>query len=106
MQSHDVKNPEKLLESLTNSLVIVRGYLPPGVEKGDPFDIEVVLPPKSKTTSLRDGFLMRCRMREMRYAKADNAVHSGSVSGLAQGVVIVDAVFHGENGEASETRGV
>ena len=105
MQSYDVKNPEKLLESLENSLVIVRGWLPAGVEKGDPYDVEVIIPPKSKTTSLRNGFLMRSRMREMRYAEADNTVHSGSVSGLAQGQVIVDAVFLGEGDEAKEIRG-
>lgn len=105
MQSYEVKNPDKVLESLENSLVIVRGWLPPGVEKGDPYDIEVVIPPKSKTTSLRSGFLMRCRMREMRYAQADNMVHSGSVSGLAQGHVIVDAVFLGDGDEAKEVRG-
>ena len=56
MQSYDVKNAEKLLQSPANSLVIVRGFLPAGVEKGDSFDLEVVVPPKSKTTSLRGGF--------------------------------------------------
>ncbi len=56
MQSYDVKNAEKLLQSPSNSLVIVRGFLPAGVEKGDSFDLEVVVPPKSKTTSLRGGF--------------------------------------------------
>ena len=59
MQSYDVKNPQKLLESPAVSLVVVRGYLPPGVEKGDSFDVEVVVPPKSKTTSLRDGYLLK-----------------------------------------------
>ncbi len=66
MQSHEVRSPQKLLESDTNSLVVVRGYFPPGVQKGDRFDVEVVVPPKSKTTSLRGGYLLRCRMREMR----------------------------------------
>ncbi|MHB9078392.1 MAG: flagellar basal body P-ring protein FlgI [Pirellulaceae bacterium] len=103
MQSYDVKSPQKVLESPTNSLVIVRGYLPAGVEKGDSIDIEVVVPPKSKTTSLRGGFLMRCRLREMQVL--DNAVHSGQVAGLAQGAVIVDSVFAGSDDEVLETRG-
>ena len=82
---------------------MVRGYLPPGVEKGDTFDIEVVVPPKSKTTSLRNGYLLKSRLREMRVL--DNAVHSGNVAGLAQGTVIVDSIFGGADDEVLETRG-
>jgi hypothetical protein len=103
MQSYDVKNAEKLLQSPSNSLVIVRGFLPAGVEKGDSFDLEVVVPPKSKTTSLRGGFLMRCRLREMR--TVDNVTHTGQVAGLAQGAVIVDSLFSGSDDEVLETRG-
>ena len=51
---------------MTNSLVVVRGYLPPGVQKGDRIDVEVVVPPKSKTTSLRGGYLLHSRLRELR----------------------------------------
>ena len=103
IQTHEVKNPQQLLESDTNSLVITRAFLPPGVQKGDRFDVEVVVPPKSETTSLRDGFLLRCRMREMRVL--EGAVRTGSVSGLAQGSVIVDTIFNGMDEEVSETRG-
>ncbi|MHB8866280.1 MAG: flagellar basal body P-ring protein FlgI [Pirellulaceae bacterium] len=103
MQSYEVKSPEKVLESPSNSLVIVRGYLRAGVEKGDSFDVEVIVPPKSKTTSLRGGHLMRCRLREMRVV--DNAIHSGSVAGLAQGAVVVDSLFGGGDDEVMELRG-
>ncbi len=72
-------------------------------EKGDRFDVEVVVPPKSKTTSLRDGYLLRCRMREMRVL--EGAIRTGHVSGLAQGSVIVDTIFNGTDEEVSETRG-
>jgi hypothetical protein len=103
IQSYDVRNPQQLLESPAVSLVVVRGWLPPGVEKGDNFDVEVVVPPKSKTTSLRHGFLLKSRMREIRVL--DNAVHSGHVSGLAQGTVLVDAIFAGTDDAVSETHG-
>ena len=103
MQSHEVSQPQTLLEDPANSLVVVRGWLPPGVQKGDPFDIEVVVPPKSKTTSLRGGYLLRSRLREM--AVMDNAVRSGHVVGLAQGSVVVDSVFEGTSDEVLETRG-
>ncbi len=103
MQSNDVRNPEKVLESPKVSLVVVRCVLPPGVEKGDPLDVEVVVPPKSKTTSLRHGYLLKSRLREMRLL--DNAVHSGHVSGLAEGPVVVDAIFSGTGDPVLETRG-
>jgi hypothetical protein len=103
MQSYEVRNPQKLLESTAASLVVVRAYLPPGVEKGDSFDVEVVVPPKSKTTSLRHGYLLKTRMREIRVL--DNAVHSGNVTGLAQGTVVVDSIFGGTDDEVLETRG-
>ncbi len=61
MQSHDVPHPERFLESDENSLVVARVYLPPGVQKGDRLDVEVVTPPKSKTTSLRGGILFPAR---------------------------------------------
>ncbi len=103
MQSYDVRNPQQLLQSPAVSLVVVRGWLPPGVEKGDSFDVEVVVPPKSKTTSLRQGYLLKSRMREIRVL--DNAVHSGHVAGLAQGPVIVDSIFGGTDDAVLETRG-
>ncbi len=103
IQSHSVAHPEKLLESDQNALVVVRGYLPPGVQKGDRFDVEVVTPPKSKTSSLRSGYLMRCRMKEM--AVLGGAIRSGHVAGLARGAVVVDSLFNGTDDESDETRG-
>ena len=82
MQSHDVSDPQQLLDRDTNSLVVVRGFLPPGVQKGDRFDIRVVVPPKSKTTSLRGGYVLRSRMRQMRVL--EGAIRTGHISGLAQ----------------------
>lgn len=103
MQSYDVSQPEKLLASEDNSLVVVRGYLPPGVQKGDRFDVEVVVPPKSKTTSLRGGFLMRARLREMRVL--DGAMRSGHVIGLAEGPVVIETLFKGTEDVVDATRG-
>jgi hypothetical protein len=103
MQTHEVRNPEQLLESSSNTLAVVKGYLPPGVRKGDRIDVEVALPAKSKATSLQGGYLMRCRLREMRLL--DNAIRSGHVSALAQGSVIVDSIFQGTDDEQMLRRG-
>ncbi len=103
MQTHDVKNPNMVLSSLETALVIVRGYLPPGIQKGDPFDVEVRVPSRSDTVSLRGGWLMRARMRQT--VIADSVLHTGDVEALAEGAVVVDAVFHAGDDDVKEVRG-
>ena len=93
MLSHDVRKAEKILASPTTSMVILRGYLPPGVQKGDTYDVEVRIPSRSETTSLRGGWLMPSRMRQMEVM--GGSVVTGSVDGLAQGDVLVDSIFEG-----------
>src|SRR5262249_62347822 len=55
-----VKNVKELMKSPNHALVIVDAYFPPGAAKGDPIDVEVKLPPGSKATSLRGGYLRKC----------------------------------------------
>ena len=92
-----------VLASPETALVLVRCFLPPGVQKGDRYDIDIRVPSKSETTSLRGGWLMRSRLRET--AVLDNALHSGHVEGLAEGRVLIDAVFDGDQDKIKETRG-
>ena len=103
MQTYEVKNPNMVLASPETSLVLVRCFLPPGVQKGDRYDVEVRIPSKSETASLRNGWLMRSRLRET--AVLDSALHSGHVEGLAEGHVLIDAVFDGGEDKVGETRG-
>src|SRR5882757_347658 len=65
MQSHDVRQADGILASPTTSMVYVRTFLPPGVQKGDPLDVDVRIPLRSETTSLRGGWLMQTRLRQM-----------------------------------------
>ena len=104
MQTYEVKNPNMVLASPETSLVLVRCFLPPGIQKGDRYDVEIRVPSKSETTSLRSGWLMRARLRETAILE-DNALHSGHVEGLAEGHVLVDAVFESGDGKIKETRG-
>src|SRR5262249_28115713 len=55
-----VKNVKEVLASPANALVLVSGQVPPGAGKDDPIDLEVALPPKTKATSLRGGYLRKC----------------------------------------------
>lgn len=102
MMSHEVRQADKILASPTTSLVLIRGYLPPGVQKGDTFDVEVRVPQRSETTSLRNGWLMQTRLRQMEVM--GGSIHTGNVDGLAQGDVLVDAVFDGPDDPVLETR--
>lgn len=103
MQSHEVKNADAILASAATSLVLCRTYLPPGVQKGDNLDIEIRLPQRSETASLRGGWLMQTRLRQME--ALGGTIQTGSVEGLAQGDVVVDAIFSGSSDKVLETRG-
>ena len=93
MQARGVVEPNKLLASSANSLVWVHGYLPPGVRKGERFDVHVEVPPDNDTTSLDGGWLMETRLAEM--AVLGNRVRDGHVLGRAEGPLLVDPVAQG-----------
>lgn len=88
MQTRGVQNPNQVLASPTTSLVLVRAFLRPGIQKGDHFDIEVRIPSRSETTSLRDGWLVETRLHEMGVVR--NQIHKGHTLALAEGAVLVD----------------
>ncbi len=91
MLSHETAQPQVVLASKRTSLVRLRAYLPPGVQKGDRVDVEVMTPPGSETTSLAGGWLMQARLRQV--ALVYHQVRQGDVDALAGGDVLVDAVF-------------
>ena len=92
MQRRGVENPNRLLATRNWSLVIVRGFLRPGIQKGDPFDVEFRVTDRSETTSLRGGNLLETRMSDM--AVINGRVFDGKDRGLAQGPVLRRADGH------------
>ena len=88
MQARDVANPNAVLSSGNVSLVLIQGYLRPGIQKGEHFDINIRVPSQSDTTSLRGGFLLETRLSET--AVLDNQIHRGNLLALAKGPVLVD----------------
>lgn len=60
LRAHKVEHIKELLASPEVSLVLVSGLIPAGAHKGDPFDVEITLPPQSRTTSLHGGYLREC----------------------------------------------
>ncbi|HEY4761135.1 MAG TPA: flagellar basal body P-ring protein FlgI, partial [Thermoguttaceae bacterium] len=103
MQTRGVNNPNSILASGDTSLVLIQGFLRPGIQKGDRFDVELRVPGQSETTSLRGGYLLETRLREM--AVLDNQVREGNVLALAQGPVLVDPLAEAKSDKVSACRG-
>ena len=62
LRKRGVQNVKEILASPNNALVVVSALVPAGARKDDPLDVEITLPPESKTTSLRGGVLKHCVM--------------------------------------------
>ena len=104
MQTRGVVEPNKLLASRTTSLVWVHGYLPPGIRKGERFDVAVEVPADCDTTSLGGGWLMETRLAEM--AVLGSRVRDGHVLGIAEGALLVDPVSQGTLDSKSKLRAI
>lgn len=104
MNVHKVSEPNKILASGNAAMVIARGIIPAGARKNDRFDLEVLVAPRTSTTSLQGGWLMEAVLRE--HIKAGNEVHSGSRVAHGGGYVLVDAAMQAELEDPKLTRGV
>lgn len=103
MQTRGVPNPSSVLATTNTSLVIVRGYIRPGIQEGDRFDVEIHVPPQSETSSLRGGFLLETRLMEM--AVLGDSIRSGHSYALAGGPVLVDPSADPKKDRTLATRG-
>ena len=88
MRRRNVKEPNMILKSPTTALVAVRAYLPPMVQKGDTFDVEVRLPPNSNATSLAGGQLLEAFLSEQAIIPGQG-VKKGHVMARAKGPVLI-----------------
>jgi flagellar P-ring protein FlgI/HEAT repeat protein len=103
MQTRGVANPNQVLASPSNAMVVVRGFLPPGAQKGDHFDLEVQVPSRSGTTSLRGGWLMESRLTEL--AVLGDIIRDGHLQALGSGPILVDPAASAESNPAALTTG-
>src|SRR5260370_42516777 len=90
------KNVKELMTSPHHALVVVEALLPPGANLHDPIDVEVKLPPGSKATSLRGGYLRTCLLYNYDSARHVNPEYTGPERQLlghalasAEGAVLV-----------------
>lgn len=103
MQRRRVESAEQVLASPNTSLVLVRGLLRPGIQEGDRFDVEVRIPSRGESTSLRGGWLMSARLTEL--AILGQQIRQGHVLGVAEGAILVDPSASDEAGSPYATRG-
>ncbi|MEQ8785627.1 MAG: flagellar basal body P-ring protein FlgI [Pirellulaceae bacterium] len=103
MDSHSVQSSSSVLAGPNTSLALVYGLVPPGAQKNDLFDVRVVTPSRSDTTSLDGGWLMPVRMQRMEML--GGALRSGDVSAQGVGPVLVDSMFEGDDDPTHEIRG-
>jgi flagellar basal body P-ring protein FlgI len=65
MKRNKVEKPEEVLSNPNTAVVTVSGWLPPGIGRGELFDLEVRAIPNTETTSLEGGFLLECDLTRL-----------------------------------------
>jgi flagellar basal body P-ring protein FlgI len=104
MQRRGIESPNALLASPNTALVKVRGFLRPGIQKNDRFDLEVRVISRSETTSLRGGNLWLTDLTQSALM-ADGRLHRGHELATGKGAIMVDPVREGESSKVLQCRG-
>jgi flagellar basal body P-ring protein FlgI len=103
LNRHGVDHPNEVLASPNTALVVVRGFLRPGMQSGDKFDVEVRTLSKSGTTSLRGGWLMETRLAEA--AVLGGQIRTGHDMAVAQGPILIDPSATADSDVSVSTQG-
>lgn len=103
MRKRKVDQPTQVLASPNTALVVVRGIIRTGMEKGDTFDLEVRVPSPTETRSLRGGYLLATRLTET--AVVGGHVREGHLLAMAEGPVLVEPNADEENDPSALLRG-
>ncbi|MCA9094451.1 MAG: flagellar basal body P-ring protein FlgI, partial [Planctomycetaceae bacterium] len=88
MNRRGVTNPNEILNDPTTALVLVTGYLSADVKKNGHFDIQVTLPPGSKSSSLAGGWLMETYLWEKAQAPTGQEL-TGRAYAIASGPILL-----------------
>ena len=107
MNRRGISNIRTILASPETAVVAIVGYMHPGIQKGDRFDVDVMLPPDTNTKSLRGGRLLEAPLTERlgaqessSYAAAagpimvedPTATEASNPSGLKKGTILGGAI--------------
>ncbi|MEM7457493.1 MAG: flagellar basal body P-ring protein FlgI, partial [Planctomycetota bacterium] len=104
LQSQDIENPKQLVASENSAIVLIKAKLPPGIRKGEKYDIEIRTLDRAETASLHRGYLIHTRLRPM--ALLGRTLQEGHVLGYARGEVLTDALFETRDDQPNQLRGL
>jgi hypothetical protein len=88
MKKRNVPNPNAILQDPRKALVLIRAAVPPVIEVGDHFDVEVVLPENTEASSLKGGYLMEAHLSEQAMVPGGRP-HAGHVLAKAEGPILL-----------------
>ncbi len=88
MRKWRIEEPNKVLQSPSTALVIVRAMLPPLMKKGETFDVQVRLPEGSEATSLAGGWLLKCDLAEQALVEGEGVLQ-GDILAKAAGPILI-----------------
>jgi flagellar basal body P-ring protein FlgI len=101
MKKRGVASPNKVLQDPTKALVLIRAAVPPVIQVGDPFDVEVVLPENTEATSLKGGWLLQAYLSEQAIVPGGR-VHAGHALARAEGPIMLST----SEGDGANAAGV
>lgn len=87
LQKAEVDRPNELIDSKNTAIVRVHSFLPPGIQRGDRFDVKISVPPNSEVKSLRGGYLMLTNLQEM---VIGGGLHTGDTVARVEGPVMLN----------------
>lgn len=107
MKKKGVDDAVQWIESPNTSIVLLRAFLPAGIRKGDPVDVEVWVPPGDDATSLKGGFLLEAELKQQFVSKKRNVPLEGDTFVKVDGpvLVVVDPNASEEERSASLRKG-
>lgn len=85
-------NVKELLASKNTAVVRVRALVPPGSQKGDYIDLEIVVPPGSETTSLKGGILYPTDLQEVKLAMDGSALKGKAIAKAGGPIILNDNI--------------
>ncbi len=99
-----VDDANSLVASLNTEVVAITGMLPPGIRKGEYYDLSIKSIGGSEATSLENGMILQTRMQPM--ANLGGGIKKGHTTGLARGRILVDSLFESRKDRPNQLKGI
>lgn len=89
LNQQGVSGIRSLLARPDTAVVELRGLMRPGIQRGDRFDVEVILPTETSTKSLQGGRLVQTKLVEMAVFEG-NKIAEGDTRAIVEGPIMVN----------------